>query len=496
MKAKQITSLIMALLILTGAFSSCGGTKTDDQPDIISGGDIEDSASDEDAETETEPMFVPDDLPDTLNFDGNEVHIFGWERNVPEFTVESETGDIVNDAIYQRNRTVEERLGVRLTYTLAPGNNSNMGQWTKTVMNSTLSADGSNDIVGGYSMAGASLAYNHMLIDLAGQQYLDFTKPWWPASLINEAAVNGRLYFCSGDISDYLIYYLNAVFFNKKLTNAYDVGDLYSAVRDGSWTLDMFAEKSANAYEDLNGNGKKDANDQFGMTMSSVCADSLYFSSGLRISGTDEEGLPVISEDFGSEKTQALVSYLVDLFKTESAYLSTDDNYQKPFLESRAMFFLVDVEFASTKLRYTDIEYGILPIPKYDEQQQDYKTISSFTYTLYGIPIDAKNPECSAAVLECLGSEAYRTVSPALFETALKVKYADDEDTSDMYDIIRAGVVFDIARIFCNSMDNMSFSMFRTSLIDKNPNWISKYESNSKKLEKLFGKVIEALTQE
>lgn len=490
---KRKLSFALALLLLSASAAACsdGGVSAETTAAVA---DTETAAVTEPAETE--PSYEPDDLPEDLDFGGEIVHIFGWERDVPEFTVEEESGDIVNDAIFQRNRTVEERLNVELTYTLAPGNSTYKGDWVKTVKQTTMAGDGANDIVGGYSMAGASLAYNRLLIDLKEQPYLDFAKPWWPSSLIDEATCDGKLYFCSGDISNYMIYYLNAVFFNKSLAQAYDVEDLYTLVREGKWTLDKLAQLSADAYHDLNGDGKKDPADQFGFTLSSVCADSLFFSSGLRTTEIGDDGLPAISPMFGSEKTQSLVAWLNDLFKTNSAYLSLDNDYMLPFLEERAMFFLVDVAFAGDKLRYTDIEYGILPLPKYDEAQDAYYTIPSFTYTLYGIPVDAKTPDRSAAVLECLASEAYRTVSPALFETALKVKYAGDDATSEMYDIIRGGVVFDIGRIFNDSMNSLTYSLFRGSLQQGNSNWASTYKSNSKSLEKQLAKVVGALIAE
>ncbi|MBR5870382.1 MAG: hypothetical protein IKZ09_05055 [Clostridia bacterium] len=491
---KRKLSFALALLLLSASAAACsdGGAVSAETTAAV--GDTDTAAVTEPAETE--PSYEPDDLPEDLDFGGEIVHIFGWERDVPEFTVEEESGDIVNDAIFQRNRTVEERLNVELTYTLAPGNSTYKGDWVKTVKQTTMAGDGANDIVSGYSMAGASLAYNRLLIDLKEQPYLDFAKPWWPSSLIDEATCDGKLYFCSGDISNYMIYYLNAVFFNKSLAQAYDVEDLYTLVREGKWTLDKLAQLSADAYHDLNGDGKKDPADQFGFTLSSVCADSLFFSSGLRTTEIGDDGLPAISPMFGSEKTQSLVAWLNDLFKTNSAYLSLDNDYMLPFLEERAMFFLVDVAFAGDKLRYTDIEYGILPLPKYDEAQDAYYTIPSFTYTLYGIPVDAKTPDRSAAVLECLASEAYRTVSPALFETALKVKYAGDDATSEMYDIIRGGVVFDIGRIFNDSMNSLTYSLFRGSLQQGNSNWASTYKSNSKSLEKQLAKVVGALIAE
>ncbi len=447
---------------------------------------------------ETEPIYEPDDLPEDLDFGGITTHIFGWEgaANV-EFFVEEEDGDIVNDAIFTRNRTVEERLNVALTYTLVPGAYDNRAAWVKQVTQSAMAGDGANDIVAGYSMSGATLANNRLLIDLMGLDHIDFEKPWWPESLIKEASCGGKLYFCSGDISTNMIYYLYSIYFNKTLAQNYDVENLYDLVREGKWTLDKMIEISSDLYSDLNGDGKKDPADQFGYTTHSTWSDTFFFAGGLRTTTIGSDGLPVLSEEFGGEKAQDLLTKLIDMFAANEMYLGNDyEIVRNQFLEGRALFLTTEVYYAKNYLRDTQIEYGILPIPKYDEMQEDYYTVSSFPYTLYGIPVDAKDPSMSAAILECLASESYRTVSPALFEVALKVKYASDDDVSEMYDIIRGSNVFDIGRIFNDSMNGMTFSLFRSALADGNKNWISTYEKNYKSLNQQFEKIIANLTEE
>ena len=490
----RTSAAIMAMLLLAASLTACGdtaGTPTETQTETAETAAVTEPVP-------VEPVYEPDDLPEDLDFGGATSHIFGWEgaANI-EFFVEEADGDVVNDAIYARNRTVEERLNLTLTYTMIPGDNSNRGTWTKTVQQSTLAGDGANDIVAGYSMCGATLANKRLTIDLMELDYLNFDKPWWPDSLIKEATCGDNLYFCSGDISTNMIYYLYATYFNKTLAQNYDVENPYELVRAGQWTLDKMIEISTDVYSDLNGNGKKDPADQFGYTTHSVYADSLFFASGLRTTESGTDGLPVLSEKFGGEKTQALLTKLIDMFATNGLYLGNDyDEVRNQFLEDRALFITIDVCFAKNYLRDTEVEYGILPLPKYDEAQSDYYTVASFPYTLYGIPVDAKDPSMSAAILECLASESYRTVSPALFEIALKVKYAGDDDASEMYDIIRASNVFDFGRIFNDNLSSSTYSLFRQALVEGNKNWISTYEKTEKNLTKQLEKVVNNLTKE
>ena len=137
-----------------------------------------------------------------------------------------------------------------------------------------------------------------------------------------------------------------------------------------------------------------------------------------------------------------------------------------------------------------------VPYPKYDEEQKDYVTITSFPYTLYGIPIDAPDPDMSAAVLEAMASESYRTVSPALFENAFKVKYAQDEQSSLMYDLIRSTVSFDFGRVFNNDLNGLTYSLFRSAVVSGNTNWASVMKSNEKVLNKQIDKLTKALLGE
>ena len=489
---KRIISLAMAWIMLLGVFTGCGNT-------------VEETAAETEtqpAETESETLFKPDNLPEDLDFEGSEVHTFGWEEvSVIEFFAEEMTGDVVNDAIFQRNQIVEERLNVAMTFTLAPGNNANHQAWANTVISSTMAGDGANDIVAGYSMAPTILAFQRVLIDLMTLDYLDFGMPWWPESLQKEATCGGKLYFCSGDISTNMISMLYCMFFNKTVATNHGLEDFYPLVKEGTWTLDKMIELASGCYVDMNGDGTKDPGDAYGYVVQPVYIDPFFFASGLRTTALDENCMPVLSPEFSGERTQELLVKMVDMFKTDAMFLSGYtmegyDHVRNAFMEDRALFFDTEISYATNYLRQSEASYGILPIPKYDEAQKEYSTIMSFPYTLYGVPSDAKDPDMSAAVLECLASESYRTVSPALFEIALKVKFSQDAESAEMYDIIRSSATFDFGRIFCTNLDALTYSMFRDSVNSGNTNWMSTFQGKKKTLETKLAAVVEALVAE
>ena len=489
--------LFAVLLMSAGVLLSCGDTDGPPSGETAAAGT---EAAETTAEETT--LYMPDDLPDTLDFGGRTVTTFGWSGSAfDEFYAEEQNGEVVNDAIYTRNLAVSERLNVNLEYRLEPGANPDRAGWVKAVTASVMAGDAAYDICAGYSMSGANLAAAGMLTDVGTVDHLDLSKPWWPDSLTKEATVNGHLYFASGDISTRMLYYMMCVFFNKSLAESFNIGNLYDLVLDGTWTLDKMVELSSGVYSDLNGDGVKGIDDRYGLLCHITYSDSLYFGAGLSTTTVGDDGLPAISEDFKGERAQSLLEKLVGIFNREDCFLLIEAKVSDSYNVGRNMFTAGNILFtvnecgtAQSSYRNSEIAYSILPIPKGSESQENYRTCMSFPYSLYGIPIDASDPDLSGAVMECLASEGYRPVSPALFEIAMKVKYSDDPEAAAMYDIIRGTVNFDFGRIFNNSLGSMTYSLFRSSVQNGTTDWASTYAKNAEKLQNQLDALLASLT--
>ena len=99
---KRIFSLILAALLLAGTITGCGDTAEETTAAAIETQPVE---------TESETLFMEDNLPEDLDFGGTAVNTFGWEEvAIIEFFAEEMNGNVVNDAVFQRNQVVEERL--------------------------------------------------------------------------------------------------------------------------------------------------------------------------------------------------------------------------------------------------------------------------------------------------------------------------------------------------------------------------------------------------
>ena len=101
----RITAMLFAALLL----ASCSDTPA--QP--VDTNNAEDTAAATEAVTEAR---WKDAIPEGTDLGGKTVtiHVRGNENTMLEVNAESETGDILNDTIFRRNRDLEERLNFTL----------------------------------------------------------------------------------------------------------------------------------------------------------------------------------------------------------------------------------------------------------------------------------------------------------------------------------------------------------------------------------------------
>ena len=185
----------------------------------------------------------------------------------------------------------------------------------------------------------------------------------------------------------------------------------------------------------------------------------------------DENDLPYISPLWNSEKTFDVLSKIVDFFKTDDVWPTA---VSEIFLEERAMLMFGSLNLAMIRFKGLKF-YGIVPAPLYDPYQEEYVTAISAPHTLYSITTYSGIKEHCAHYLEAMGSASYRLVTPDLFSVTLQSKYASDEETGIMLDIIRESVVFDVGKVFAEAFNGLTYSIWRSCITNKDKNFASAY---------------------
>ena len=444
--AKRFLSLLLAILTLSAA--SCGGETTPDSETTTVGEETTKTA-------ETDKYgrtIIPHGIPSDLTFDGTELNLV--VRDDPQYSidfgVESSNGDVVNDAVYDRNLKVEEELDVKLNVIKAPSTNTGTSEAVGDLLRQSIMAgDASYDICAFYQFYGASLALDGLLMNVNGMKYLDFSKPWWNQDFVNELTYKDQLYYLVGSMNLSRISSLMGVFFNQTKVVDYHKSyeELYKDVYDGKWTLDRFTELVKDVYTDLNGDGKADEGDFYGLAVLNSSQGPWTAALEVKLCSKDDKGVPQLS--FYNERTATIYQKLFGFFKnTNGVYFAPNGtDVAQIFANGQSLFSILELNKAETHLRDMKEGYGILPMPKYDEAQAGYYNASHDQSNLMGISANCEKIDATAATLELLNYYSYLDVIPAYYEVAMKSKYLADSDSANMFDIIVNGVKVDFGEI-------------------------------------------------
>ena len=491
---KKFLSIVLVMLMLLPMAISCSkkdGEENQSESDSVST-DVSDTENLYD-----ENGYLKDSLPE-LDYEGYEFNILGWDDGyVDDFWVEDGAGSVILSSLYNRNKKVESRMNIQISSTFIPGNYGNQADFVAYVIN-TAYAGGNNafDLIGSYSMCGGSLATNGIIHNLYNLEHLDFEKPWWSNSLIERSELGGKLYFATGDIANSYIYSLHFLTVNLNMLETYHLDDPRQMVKDGTWTLDKMIEMTKDIGVDDDGEEGKTAGDTFGYAFySAVEADCWMAASGMSMSGENSNGVLSLTDDFLGEKTHSLITKIAtQRHSTNDWYHVADGMEGKSIIGGKTLFMGVAGE-AMNSFNNVSFKYGVLPYPKVTSDQTDYYTLLGFAYTTFSIPNNVKDPDMSAAVLECMNSEAYRSSSPVLYQTVFKSRFANDPIDAEMYDIIKSNAYVDATRVFHSifessyGWDGTPVGKFRNAIGDNSNTWMSDMENIKRNINQMLANI-------
>lgn len=475
-----------------------------------------------------------DDLP-ALNYKNDTVTLLHWRAFNTEYDVEQLSDDNVDNAIYERNSEIERRLNVELKFQEEEGHVQYMHHFTSIVRNNYESKTYAWDMISAYARTEGMLAIQGYLEDLNSIDgtYLNLEKPWWPDNIISTVSIANKMYFVSGDASPNTLYLMHCIYFNKDMLDTYwdayareqgytpDVDEktgetiaspasqwLYDKAYNGTWCLDDLITASRqsdgkNIWVDNNNNGIEDFDDTVGFTSIGYLIDSFYTGSNLRlIEHTNDASVLKISDDYGSFKTVSLIRKLGSWFAENGVYADNNEIVEggavsKLWRNGRALF--VATRISEANIENVTFNVGILPVPKYDTNQLNYYTCMGNPFSLYGIykglPERSEGRNATmlelTAVLECWASESYRLVTPQVFEVNMQLKYAESQYETDMFEIIRSSLVFDLGRIFANDMAFMSELPSKAAV--NNSSWATTYGAYKSSLEEKLKIIVSKL---
>ncbi len=479
-----------ALLAVVLAAVSCGdsadtGTETDAETTAPTTEAVTADPNDPYAER----LNVSANLPADLDFGGAHFRSMVNDSNdgvmTNDITVDTQTGEIVDDTIYERKLYVEELLNV----VIDPSEVMEFTKASATIRKTVNAGDDAYDVYLEHMITAGGDTLEGIFLNWYDIPHMNFKQPWYPQATVENITVDGVMYLLLSDVMMSSFHNTYCYYYNKEIAANYDLPDIYDIVRKGDWTFERVTELSKGVYRDLNGDGQKDMKDQYGYA-TSIDSNVVTYAWAFDIDLIDVSGgKPVVVAN--NEKMINAVSMLRDFFyNSGDAFTMTIwTDFIDMFTQGQVLFIPRCIGETQTFFREME-NYGLLPFPKYDSAQDKYYTMLDGCSPLIAVPKTASNTEMIGAVLEAMGEYSYKYVVPAYYDVALKVKGTRDENSIEMLDIIAEGRVVDFGFVY-DSWKGFSFSLMDLVGTNSNGDFASYYKKKEKSVTKHYNNVYE-----
>lgn len=264
----------------------------------------------------------------------------------------------------------------------------------------------------------------------------------------------------------------------------------YDLVREYKWTLDTFNEYTAGVTMDVNGDGEIDGvSDRFGLTSWLMDAPySMFYAAGGMLTAVDENNEPVLQYEM-ADVVDRYEKIFRSLIEQDAYFLLGDDQYNTPcecFVNGNALFLDGTLSKVKENLIQMSDDYGIVPLPMYDEMQKEYKSFVNGATGFIMIIATEKKADYVGTVLDAMARYNYQAVSPKLFEVVSKLQSVRDEDSSEMVEYIIRNRVYDLA--YYLHLDISNVVMFQ--LVNKQPEITSALKTAEKSATKALKRII------
>ncbi len=466
----RICTSLLALLTVS-AVVSCGDSAADGESTVTAAADTTSAVTETAAD-----LSVPDRLAELgdRDFTGQTYTVLdsnpndAMHINIPGDT---QTGELINDTLWARDAFMEETYGITINYEQKTSGGA------ATLRASVMAGDRDYDFV--IATAGGdmkTMTSQGVLANLCEIEHLSLDQKWWSSLMYDSLRFNDAMYFTTGDITPTMYQIAACTFVNTKLVDDYDIDcDFVAEVKGGTWTWDLVGELSKDIAQDLNQDGQwAYVDDLFG----NIGCFSTYLIPGCAVDYvTFSEDNTSLALTPISNRTVSVCEKLQSVFPQKSIKSEGNDFSQSAFKEDRALFLTHITESAAVHLRDMDSDYLILPVAKFDETQEGYRTAVNLWATAYvGVPLTAAD-EKTGFITEAMAYWSYKNMRPIAFDLTYKAKTVRDERSVEMLDI-----VFD--NLYCSFADLYNFGGLTSVYWDV----LSSDKAIASEVEKISGK--------
>ena len=371
----------------------------------------------------------------------------GISYNVRYIEPQGEEGNIFDDAVAKRNAVLEEKYNITIKQYAVP-------DLVTEVRTQSLGGDLNFDAILANSANLSTLARERLLYDLLSIERFDFSKSYWDQNAVKELVMGNKLYYTNCSLNTHSVG--NAVFFNKKLVQDYNLTSPYEYINNNQWTLDNWSVMAKSISKDVNNDGVMTELDQYSQITTHGVQLMFLYGAGIRFTTNDETGFPKVSIVDNPDKLVNVYEKLKNIMSdTSISYCITCSNvdphgYDHKWAYMRYLFtqdlYLFDytTEGYMSILKDMESEFGIIPFPKYDSSQESYKTYYPTDFNMFAIPAHIKNIDRTANIIEDMNYYSSFILEPVWFDTLLARRYTRDNESEVTLRYIKENRVYDV----------------------------------------------------
>lgn len=435
---KRYIAILLALAFVFAA-AACSSGNAEDTGTVASTA----------AETDSETVDIYADLPE-MSLDGMTINIYGYRSSNTytdsEYYTAEQTGESIDDALYTRNINTEERLGIKLSYDYPKGERDALSAFIASV----TANDDMCDLFAMKAIYAGAIITSGTVFPWNDIEGINYEKPWYVQSANEAITIGGKQYGILSDALGTNITMCWTWVFNKRLANEWNIDDPYKTVNDGDWTMDTATAIAKSVYSDLNGDNLADGNDLYGFyTDSYATIDAFMVSHGVSSITKDANDYPV--ESLYSERTVVSIEKIYELYwNCTGTYVDTalPYEYRTQFANGQAVFSPMLFNYLiGSELRAMDDDYGVIPYPKLDEEQESYYTHMLGRTGTFFLPLTLSDDkkEVVGYVVDVLSAYSYQYLRPAIYDVSLSEKGIRDEQSAEMLELIMDSRKYDFS---------------------------------------------------
>ena len=475
---KKVLLLLLALSMLLAVFAGCG--KKDDE-----------EGGNQGTVAPIEPE-IPYELP-TTDMGGREVTIVIPDGSHYQFTLENnQKSDIEKEGVSNRNDYVESDLSCVIAIQKITNNATS---YADLMNNEMASQSGDFDVV--FYPYWFKMETHGYFCNLLGEEmspYIAADQPFYCQGWNDMATIRGMLEGIVGYGSWDMMQNATAMFYNMDMYNNRFETNPYDLVDNGQWTLELVKQMSAAANVDLDGDGMNaEQGDTYGMLIGLHGMRALFYTMGGAFSTVEKGEDPVMH--LTTEHNIAVFDKIYDLYNNFERRFAYDSNQMTYAFRDQEGLFVMHCFGTAAYLNKVSFDYGILPFPKFDENQTEY--ISGNNGCRYfSIPTTVDSRSEAAIFLNAFNYYSLVFVKPAYFDGVLKLRYSNGSEDARMVDLIMDNIYIDFNYIYDQALGGNGNAYFDNLIMSQKQTFKSFYDSQLGPMQTLFNTLVTNYTSQ